>query len=65
MKKQADAQDMVDETNDHWQQLFREFEETADAKLRDLTDTQNAELEEFDHNRPDELPAKYLKHSVE
>jgi hypothetical protein len=65
MQKQADAQDMVDETNARWEQLFREFEETADAKLRDLTDAQNAELDEFDRGRPADLPAKYVKHSVE
>jgi hypothetical protein len=65
MQKQADAQDMVDETNEHWMRLFREFEETADAKLRDLTDAHNAELDEFDRRRPSDLPAKYVKHSVE
>jgi hypothetical protein len=65
MQKQADAQDMVDETNANWQSLFREFEETADAKLSALTDAQNAELDTFDQSRPQELPAKYVKHSVE
>jgi hypothetical protein len=68
MSKQADAQDKVDETNEHWQNLFREFEETADAKLQELTGKQNEELETFDNARPkhpNELPAPYHKHSVE
>jgi hypothetical protein len=64
-EKYADAQDKVDETNETWSKVFSEFEEMIDAKMQELIDSQNQELEEFDRLRPDELPAKYNKHSVE
>jgi hypothetical protein len=65
IQKQCDAQDMVDETVAGWARLFREFEETADSKLRDLTQAQNDEIDAFDRSCPDDLPEKYIKHSVE
>jgi hypothetical protein len=63
--KHADAQAKVDETNETWDGLFGEFEEMVDGKMQELIDAQNRELEEFDGERPSDLPAKYKKHSVE
>jgi hypothetical protein len=64
-EKYADAQEKVEETVETWAKLFGEFEEMIDAKMQEMVDSQNQELDEFDRTRPEELPAKYKKHSVE
>jgi hypothetical protein len=65
MDKQADAQEKVDEANGQWDETFQQFEEMVNAKMAELTDNQNSELDAFDASRPDDLPVKYVKHSVE
>jgi hypothetical protein len=65
MDKQADAQLKVDESNAQWDDTFEKFEEMVNAKMAELTENQNQELDAFDGGRPDELPPKYVKHSVE
>lgn len=65
MEKQADAQDKVDEVSKGWEDTFQEFEQMVEIKMKDLTDAQTKELDEFDGNIPDDLPPKYNKHSTE
>lgn len=65
LEKQADAQAKVDQLNAEWDKMFREFEEMVDIRMREITDTQNDELEDFDLSMPEELPPRYQKHSAE
>ncbi|KAK8899905.1 hypothetical protein M9Y10_002228 [Tritrichomonas musculus] len=65
LDKQADAQEKVDEINNHWIRQFQKFEMLIDSKMQALTEQQTQELEKFDSDIPDELPPKYVKHSVQ
>ena len=65
LQKQADAQERVDEINAAWDETFEEFEDDVDIRMKNITDQQNKELEDFDQNIPTELPPKYQKHSSE
>ena len=65
LDKQADAQEKVDEINNEWIRQFQKFEMLIDTKMQALTEQQTRELEEFDSKMPDDLPPKYVKHSVQ
>lgn len=65
LDKQADAQEKVDEINNEWIRRFQKFEMLIDTKMQTLTEQQTRELEEFDSKMPDDLPPKYVKHSVQ
>ena len=63
--KQNDAQMVIDELNNYWDNEFKDFEDVIEEKKGQLIQQHTKELDDFDQNIPTELPAKYQKHSPE
>ena len=62
-QKQADAQELLDQINQEWEDKFYEFEAQFDMKLQELTNAQKEELDTFNNSTPDDLPPQYQKFS--